>query len=224
LGGENTTGRRCTPRKLPAFAKRRANKYTLRTMIPPKDSSHSWFARFFLPIIAAVMIDGISEALKAFGTFIVKEISYAVMLTRVDWDGVFALVIGTSAMIVALYFALKKSASYESHNVGKRVEVLVVALIFLGSTNLWEVALQRPTMRDRYNEILPGQSSLQDVNTKFLASWNQRVYFHTDEASGLCVNDCSFALVYDVPKIFGEGLFKLDFDVNKKVLRKKWYD
>jgi hypothetical protein len=170
------------------------------------------------------MIDGISEALKAFGTFIVKEISYAVMLTRVDWDGVFALVIGTSAMIVALYFALKKSASYESHNVGKRVEVLVVALIFLGSTNLWEVALQRPTMRDRYNEILPGQSSLQDVNTKFLASWNQRVYFHTDEASGLCVNDCSFALVYDVPKIFGEGLFKLDFDVNKKVLRKKWYD
>jgi hypothetical protein len=44
------------------------------------------------------------------------------------------------------------------------------------------------------------------------------------EPSGLCVDDCSFALVYDVPTVFGEGSFKLDFDANKKVLRKRWYD
>lgn len=193
-------------------------------MIPAKEPSQSRFARFFLPTIAAVLIDGISEALKGFGTFILKEISDDVMLRRVDWDGVFALVMGTGAMIVALYFAIKKFARYESHNLGERAAVLAVALIILGSTNLWEVALQRPTMRDKYNEILPGQSSLQDVRKKSLANWNQRVYFHTDEPSGLCVNDCSFALVYDVPKLFGEGSFKLDFDANKKVLRKKWYD
>ena len=193
-------------------------------MSSPKDPSQSLFARFFLPTIAAVLIDGISEALKGFGTFIVKEISDDVMLRRVDWDGVFALVIGTGAMTVALYFVIKKFARYESHNVGQRAAVLAVALIILGSTNLWEVALQRPTMRDKYNEIMPSQSSLQDVRKKFLANWNQRVYFHTDEPSGLCVNDCSFALVYDVPKIFGEGSFKLDFDANKKVLRKNWYD
>ena len=193
-------------------------------MISPKDPSQSRFARFFLPTIAAVLIDGISEALKGFGTFIVKEISDDVMLRRVDWDGVFALVMGTGAMIVALYFVIKKFARYESRNLGERAAVLAVALIILGSTNLWEVAVQRPTMRDKYNEILPGQSSLQDVRKKFLANWNQRVYFHTNETSGLCVNDCSFALVYDVPKMFGEGSFKLDFDTHEKVLRKEWYD
>jgi hypothetical protein len=193
-------------------------------MSSSKDPSQSLFARFFLPTIAAVLIDGISEALKGFGTFIVKEISDDVMLRRVDWDGVFALVMGTTAMIVALYFVIEKFARYESHNLRERAAVLAVALIILGSTNLWEVALQRPTMRDKYNEILPGQSSLQDVRRKFLANWNQRVYFHTNETSGLCVHDCSFALVYDVPKMFGEGSFKLDFDANDKVLRKEWYD
>ena len=193
-------------------------------MIPPKEPSQSRFARFFLPTIAAVLIDGISESLKTFGTFIVKEISVDVMLGRVDWDGVFALVMGTGAMIVALYFVIKKFARYESRKPGERAAVFAVALIILGSTNLWEVALQRPTMRDKYDEIVPGQSSLQDVRKKFLANWNQRVYFHNNEPSGLCVNDCSFALVYDIPKIFGEGWFKLDFDGNKKVLRKEWYD
>ena len=193
-------------------------------MIPPKAPSQSRFARFLLPAIAAVLIDGISEALKGFGTFIPKEVSDNVMLRSVDWDGLFALVMGTAAMIVALYFVMKKFAKYESQNLGERTTVLAIVLIILGSTNLWEVVLQRPTMRDKYNEILPGQSSLQDVRKKFLANWNQRVYFHTDEPSGLCVNDCSFALVYDLPKIFGEGWFKLDFDANKKVLRKEWYD
>jgi hypothetical protein len=193
-------------------------------MISPKDPPQSRFARFFLPAIAAVLIDGISEALKGFGTFTVKEISDDVMLRRVDWDGAFALVMGTGAMIVALYFVIKKFARYESRNLGERAAVLAVALIILGSTNVWEVALQRPTMRAKYDEILPGHSSLEDVRKKFLANWNQRVYFHTDEPSGLCVNDCSFALVYDIPKVFGEGSFKLDFDTNKKVIWKKWYD
>jgi|SRR5579872_2178992 hypothetical protein len=192
-------------------------------MIRPKDPPQSRFAGFFLPIIAAVLIDGISEALKGIGTFIAKEISEDVMLRRVEWDGVFALMVGTGAMTVALYFVIKKFARYESHNLGARAAVLAVTLIVLGSTNLWEVTLQRPTMRDRYNQILRGQS-LEDVEKKFLASWNQRVYFHTDGPFGLCVNDCSFALVYDIPKIFGEGWFKLDFDGNKKVLRKEWYD
>jgi hypothetical protein len=193
-------------------------------MISPRDPSQSLFARFLLPTVAAVLIDGISEALKGFGTFIVKEISDDVMLRRVDWDGVFALVMGIGAMIVALYFVIKKFARYESHSIRERAAVFAVVLIILGSTNLWEVALQRPTMRAKYDEIVPGQSSLQDVRKKFLANWNQRVYFHEDEPSGLCVNDCSFALVYDVPKVFGEGSFKLDFGNNKKVLRKKWYD
>jgi hypothetical protein len=49
-------------------------------MISPKDPSQSPFARFFLPIIAAILIDGISEALKRFGAFIPKEISTDVML------------------------------------------------------------------------------------------------------------------------------------------------
>ena len=193
------------------------------TMVRPKDPSESRFARFFLPIIAAVLIDGISEALKGFGTFIAKEISDDVVLRRVAWDAVFAFMVGTGVMIAALYFVIKKFARYESHNLGERAAVLAIALIILGSTNLWEVALQRPIMRDRYNEILPGQS-LEDVQKKVFASWNRTVHFHTDEPSGLCVNDCSFALVYDVPKMFGEGWFKLDFDANKKVLRKKWYD
>jgi hypothetical protein len=131
-------------------------------MIPPKDPPQSRFARFGLPIITAVLIDGISEALKGLGTFITKEISDVVMFRRVDWDGVFALVVGTGAMVLALYFVIKKFARYESHNLAERASVLAVALIVLGSTNLWEVALQRPTMRDKYNEILPGQSSLQD--------------------------------------------------------------
>jgi len=60
------------------------------------------------------------------------------------------------------------------------------------------------------------------LEKKFFADWNQRVYFN--EPSGLCVKDCSFALVYDVPKMFGEGWFKLDFDVNQEGLAENWYD
>jgi hypothetical protein len=74
----------------------------------PKDRPQSRFARFGLPIIPAVLIDGISEALKGFGTFITKEISDDVMFRRVEWDGVFALVVGTGAMILALYFVIKE--------------------------------------------------------------------------------------------------------------------
>lgn len=33
------------------------------------------FFKIFLPIIAAILIDGISEGLKQLGTFIVREIS-----------------------------------------------------------------------------------------------------------------------------------------------------
>jgi hypothetical protein len=191
-------------------------------MNSPKASSQSWFGRFLLPIIAAVLIDGISEALKGLGTFITNEISDDVLLKRVEWSSVSELAIGTVVMIVTLYFILQKFARYESHNLGERAAILAVVLIILGSTNLWEVALQRPMMRDTYNKIVPGRSSFQDVQKISLANWNKRVDFN--EPSGLCVNDCSFALIYDVPRIFGEGWFKVDFDTNKKVLRKTWTD
>jgi hypothetical protein len=193
-------------------------------MTPPNDQSQSRFARFLVPIIAAVLIDGISEALKGLGTFIVKEISDDVMLSRVDWDGAGVWLMGTVAMIVLLYFVLRGFSRYESHNLGARTAVLVVTLILIGSTNLWEVVLERPTMRKMYDEVVPGKSSLQDVGRKFLANWNQSVSFHSDDQFGLCINDCSFALIYTVPKVFGEGRMKLDFDANKTVLRKRWYD
>jgi hypothetical protein len=185
-------------------------------MIPPKAACQSPFARFLLPAIAAVLIDGISEALKGFGTFILKEVADNVMLRAVDWDGIFALVVGTAAMTVALYFVIKKFTGYESENLGERTTVLAVVLIILGATNLWEVVLQRPTMRDRYNEILPGQSSLQDVRKKFLANWSQRVYFHTDEPSGLCVNDCSFALSTTSPKFLVRNRSNLTSTLTKR--------
>jgi len=54
---------------------------------------------------------------------------------------------GTVAMMLRLYFVLKKFARYESHNLGERAAVFSRRANFiLGSTNLWEVALQRPIM------------------------------------------------------------------------------
>lgn len=192
-------------------------------MILSKISSHALFDRVFIPVIAAVLIDGISEVFKGLGTFIAHQVSDDMLIRKVDWDGLLTVILGIGLMITLLYFVIKAFARYESHNLSERAAVLALALIVLGATNLWEVALQRPTMRDRYNDIQPGES-LQDIEKKFLASWDQKVYFHTNETFGLCVNDCSFALIYKVPKVFGEESFKLEFDSTKKVLRKKWYD
>ncbi len=181
------------------------------------------FLKIFLPIIAAILIDGISEALKQLGTFIVREISDDVTLRRMDWDGVLALTVGSVFMIVLLYFVIKGFAKYESHNLEARTAVLAATLILIGSTNLWAVALKRPEMRKMYDAITPGQSSLQDVERISLASWDRTVRFHSNEPSGICTGDCSFAFVYSVPEVFGEGLMELDFDVNKKLLRKSWF-
>jgi len=85
-------------------------------MIHPKSPSQSQFARFFLPIIAAVLIDGISEALKGMGTFIVKEISDDAMLRRVEWGGVFALILGSSVMSVALYLLMWRCKSTRQYS------------------------------------------------------------------------------------------------------------
>jgi hypothetical protein len=43
------------------------------------------------------------------------------------------------------------------------------------------------------------------------------------EPSGLCGRLLLCARLRR-PESFGEGSFKLDFDANKKVLRKRWYD
>ena len=181
------------------------------------------FLKFSLTVVAAILIDGISELLKPLGTIVVREISDDVMLRRMDWGGVLALTVGSIFMIGLLYFVIKGFAKYESDNLGARTAVLAGTLILIGSTNLWEVALQRPEMRNMYDAITPGQSSLQDVDRISFASWNRSVYFHSNEPSGICTGSCSFAFVYSVPKIFGEGLMELDFDVNKKLVRKNWF-
>jgi hypothetical protein len=81
--------------------------------------------------------------------------------------------------------------------------------------------VERPIMRTMYDEVVPGKSSLQDVESKFLANWNKSVFFHSDDQFGLCTGDCSFAFIYTVPKVFGEGQMELDFDANKTVVRKR---
>ena len=188
------------------------------------------FFKIFLPIIAAILIDGISEGLKQLGTFIVREISNdvreisdGVRLRRMNWDGALTWIVASVFMIVLLYFVIKGLAKYESDNLGMRTAILAGTLILIGATNLWEVALERPEMRKMYDAITPGQSSLQDVDRISFASWNRSVYTHSNEPYGICTGNCSFAFVYSVPRIFGEGLMELDFDVNKKLLRKSWF-
>jgi hypothetical protein len=177
----------------------------------------------FLPVVAAILIDGISEALKKLGTFFVSEISDSVMLHKMSWDGVFAWIVASVIMIGLLYFVIKGLAKYESDNLVLRTAILAGTLILIGSSNLWDVIFQRPEMRKMYDAITPDQSTVQDVDRISFASWNRSVYCHNDESYGLCAGDCSVAFIYSVPKIFGEGTIKLDFGANKKLLRKSWY-
>jgi hypothetical protein len=182
-----------------------------------------WFTRLLLPVTAAVLIDGLSEALKAFGSFINSNISDDVLLQRMDWEGAFIAMMGSAVLAVALYFALRTFAKYESDSLAMRTAVLVLALILVGTSHMWPVIFDRSLMHDRYGEINPGKTTLHDIDKRFLADWNESISFHSDNPNDLCTNGCSFMFIYPVPKFFGEGDMTLEFDADKKVLQKCWF-
>jgi hypothetical protein len=184
-----------------------------------------WFIRLLLPVIAAVLIDGLSEALKTFGTFIDSTVSLDALLQRMDWEGAFIAIMGIAVLAVALYFALRSFAKYESENLAMRTAVLVLALILVGASHMWPVIFDRSLMHDMYGEINPGKTTLHDIDTRFLADWNKSISFHSDDPTDRCTNACSFAFVYSVPKLFREGDITLKFGADKTILQKCWsYD
>ena len=204
------------------LAKQEADKYTLRVMARSIVQS-PWFTRLLLPVIAAVLIDGLSEALKTFGTFIASNISDDSLLQRMDWEGAFIAMMGITVLAVALYFALRSFAKYESDSLAMRTAVLVLALLLVGTSHMWPVIFDRSLMHDRYGEINPGKTTLRDIDKRFLADWNKNISFHSDSPNDLCTNACSFKFSYPVPKFFGEGNMTLKFDADKKVLQKCWF-
>lgn len=172
-----------------------------------------WFTRLLLPIIAAVLIDGLSEALKTFGTFIDSTVSL---------EGASIAIIGIAVLAVALYFALRSFAKYENEILAIRTAVLVLALILVGASHMWPVIFDRSLMLDMYGEINPGETTLHDIDTRFLADWNKSISFHSDDPTDRCTNACSFAFVYSVPQLFREGDMTLKFGADKTILQKCW--
>jgi hypothetical protein len=184
-----------------------------------------WFTRLLLPVIAAVLIDGLSEALKTLGTFIDSNISDDALLQSVDWQGAFLATMGTAVLAVALYFALRSFAKYESESAAMRTAILVLALILVGASHMWPVIFDRSLMHDMYGEVNPGKTTLHDIDTRFLADWNKGISFHSDNPTDRCTSACSFAFVYSVPKLFREEDMTLKFGADKTILQKCWsYD
>ena len=204
------------------LAQQEADKYTLRAVAASIVQS-PWFTRLLLPVIAAVLIDGLSEALKTFGTFIASNISDDALLRGMDREGAFISMIGITVLAVALYFALRRFAKYETDSLAMRTAVLVLALLLVGTSHMWPVIFDRSLMHDRYGEINPGKTTLHDIDTRFLADWNKSISFHSDYPNDLCTNACSLKFIYPVPKFFGEGDMTLEFDADKKVLQKCWF-
>jgi hypothetical protein len=190
----------------------------------PATIQSPWFARLFLPFIAAVLIDGLSEALKGIGNYIDSLILYHRLLEKTDWNGAFMLLMISVVLAVALYFALLRFAKYESESLAVRTVFLVLALLLVGSSHLWPVILDRSLMHDMYNELTPEKTNLHYIDGRFPSVWNKGITFHGDNSTDLCTNTCSFMFSYPVPELFGEGEMTLKFGADKTILQKCWFD
>ena len=190
----------------------------------PKSEPPSWTGRLVLPFVGAVLIDGLSEALKAIGDNINSLIRYGQLMDSVDWSGAGMLVIVVIVLTVGLYFVLKKSAKYESKSLAVRTLALVVSLLLVGSSHLWSVLLERSVMHDMYKELKPGTVSLCDIDHKFPVGWNKRIEFHSDDPTDRCTKTCSFMFIYPVAELFGEGEMTFKFGADKRILEACWLE
>jgi hypothetical protein len=56
-----------------------------------------------------------------------------------------------------------------------------------------------------YLEVIPGKTTLCDIDARFLSDWNKSIFFHGNEPNALCAYGCSFMFLYPVPKFFSRG-------------------
>jgi hypothetical protein len=175
---------------------------------------------WLLPIVLGALIDGVSEVLKFVGGNFPKQVSDGKLMERMPWDNLLLLLFVATVMTVVLYFLMSTFVKFESHNLSIKIAILVVTLVFLGSTNLWEVLLERGAMRASYDEIST-ETTFTQVKNKF----NRSGSLSYQGEYSLSVPDAfAYSLRYEVPKAFGETTMMFYFGKDWKVVKKTWRD
>jgi len=175
---------------------------------------------WLLPIVLGALIDGVSEVLKFVSGNFPKQLSDGRLMERMPWDNLLLLLFVATVMTVVLYFLMSTLVKFESHNLSIKIAILVVTLVFLGSTNLWEVLLERRAMRASYEEVST-HTTFTEVKNKFNRSGS---FSYQNEYPYGVPDDFAYSLRYEVPKAFGETTMMFYFGKDWKVLRKTWLD